>query len=85
MGGVARIIKSVVSKPKAPIQVVQPKPVEEPKTVTEAVDTVKTDRQKLMGSGYGGSTILSSAAGVEDEANVQKTVLGGGRKRKINA
>jgi hypothetical protein len=38
-----------------------------------------------MGSGYGGSTILSSAAGVEDEANVQKTVLGGGRKRKINA
>ena len=87
MGGVARIIKSVVSRPKAPIQVVQPKPkpVEEPKTVTEAVDTVKTDRQKLMGSGYGGSTILSSAAGVEDEANVQKTVLGGGRKRKINA
>jgi len=87
MGGVARIIKSVVSKQRAPIQVVQPKPkpVEEPKTVTEAVDTVKTDRQKLMGSGYGGSTILSSAAGVEDEANVQKTVLGGGRKRKINA
>jgi hypothetical protein len=38
-----------------------------------------------MGSGYGGSTILSSAAGVEDEANVQKTILGGGRKRKINA
>jgi len=93
MGGVARIIKSVVSRPKAPIQVVQPKPkpkpkpkpVEEPKTVTEAVDTVKTDRQNLMGSGYGGSTILSSPAGVEDEANVQKTVLGGGRKRKINA
>ena len=83
MGGIARIIKSVVSKPKAPIQVVQPEPVKE--TATQVVDTAKADRQKLMGSGYGGSTIMSSASGVEDEANVAKTVLGGGRKRKIQA
>jgi len=83
MGGFVRAItKAVFGTPKqaAPVQV-----VEQPKTVTEAVDTTKADRQKLMGSGYGGATILSSAAGVEDEANVQKTVLGGGRKRKINA
>ena len=83
MGGFVRsIAKAVFGSPKqaAPVQV-----VEQPKTVTEAVDTTKADRQKLMGSGYGGSTILSSAAGVEDEANVQKTVLGGGKKRKINA
>ena len=85
MGGfVRKITRAVFGSPKepAPVQVVQEQPKQ---TVTEAVDTTKADRQKLMGSGYGGSTILSSAAGVEDEANVQKTVLGGGRKRKINA
>ena len=38
-----------------------------------------------MGSGYGGQTIMTSASGVEDEANVQKTILGGGKKRKIIA
>jgi hypothetical protein len=84
MGFVRSIVRMITQAPKAqpaPVQV-----VEQPKqTVTEAVDTTKADRQKLMGSGYGGSTILSSAAGVEDEANVQKTILGGGRKRKINA
>jgi hypothetical protein len=83
MGGFVRAIaKAVFGSPKqaAPVQV-----VEQPKTVTEAVDTVKTDRQKLMGAGYGGSTIMSSASGVEEEANVAKTVLGGGRKRKIKA
>jgi len=85
MGGFVRAISRAVfgtPKQQAPVQVVQEQPKQ---TVTEAVDTTKADRQKLMGSGYGGSTILSSAAGVEDEANVQKTVLGGGRKRKINA
>lgn len=83
MGGFVRAIsRAVFGSPKV-IQPVQPQPVKEP--VKEVVDTTKTDKQKLMGSGYGGSTILSSAAGVEDEANVQKTVLGGGKKKKINA
>ena len=83
MGFVRSIVRMITQAPKAqpaPVQV-----VEQPKTVTEAVDTTKADRQKLMGSGYGGSTILSSATGVEDEANVQKTILGGGKKKKINA
>jgi alcohol dehydrogenase YqhD (iron-dependent ADH family) len=83
MGGFVRAIsRAVFGSPKV-IQPVQPQPVKE--TVKETVDTTKTDKQKLMGAGYGGSTILSSAAGVEDEANVQKTVLGGGKKKKINA
>ena len=83
MGGFVRAIaKAVFGSPKV-IQPVQPQTVKEP--VKEAVDTVKTDKQKLMGAGYGGSTIISSASGVEDEANVAKTVLGGGRKRKIKA
>lgn len=84
MGGFVRAIaKAVFGSPKSPVQPVQV--VEQPKTVTEAVDTAKADRQKLMGAGYGGTTIMSSASGVEDEANVAKTVLGGGRKRKIKA
>jgi predicted esterase len=85
MGGFVRAItKAVFGSPKqqAPVQVVQEQPKQ---TVTEALDTTKADRQKLMGAGYGGSTIMSTAAGVEEEANVQKTILGGGRKRKISA
>ena len=57
--------------------------LQQPAQTKEVVDTASTTRQKLMGSGYGGQTIMSTAAGVEDEANVAKTVLGGGRKRKI--
>ena len=85
MGGAAKIIKSVFSSPKpAPVQVVQP----QTETKTEPTQTAQEMAQtkaKLKGSGYGGSTILTSAAGVEDEANVQKTILGGGRKKKIQA
>lgn len=81
MGGAVKVIKSVFSSPKpAPVQVTQPQT--EPKVETPAVDTAQT-KAKLMGSGYGGKTILSSAAGVEEEANVQKTILGGGRKKRI--
>lgn len=86
MGGAIRVFTSVLKpKPKpAPVQVTQPQT--EPKVETPA-DTAQTkaDRQKLMGAGYGGSTIMSTAAGVEEEANVQKTILGGGRKKRIQA
>jgi len=82
MGGLVRsIARAVFGTPSQP-PVVQP--VQTPVAQTPE-PTDKTTRQKLMGSGYGGQTILTSAAGVEDEANVQKTILGGGRKRKINA
>jgi predicted esterase len=85
MGGfVRKITKTFFGSPKepAPVQVVQEQPKQ---TVTEALDTTKTDRQKLMGAGYGGSTIMSTAAGVEEEANIQKTILGGGKKKQIKA
>ena len=82
MGGAVKIIKSVFSSPKpAPVQVVQPQT--EPKA--EPAQEMAQTKSKLKGSGYGGQTIMTSAAGVEDEANVQKTILGGGRKRKIYA
>ena len=32
--------------------------------------------------GYGGSTIMTGATGVEEEANVAQTVLGGSKKGK---
>lgn len=82
MGGFVRAIaKAVFGKPKQ----AEPAPVvvQQPAQTKEVVDTVSTTRQKLMGSGYGGQTIMSTATGVEDEANVGKTVLGGGKKRKI--
>ena len=82
MGGIVRAIsRAVFGTPSQP-PVVQP--VQTPVAQT-AEPSDKTTRQKLMGSGYGGQTIMTSASGVEDEANTQKTILGGGRKRKINA
>lgn len=83
MGGVARIIKSVISKPKAPIQVVEPTA---PQTaVSEAPTDITAQKKSAMGSGYGSQTILTSAGGDEGEANVSKTILGGGKKKKIKA
>ena len=38
--------------------------------------------QQATGSAYGGQTIMTGSTGVEDEANVQKTVLGGGTTKK---
>ena len=82
MGGIVRAIsRAVFGTPSKPPVVQQ---AQTPVAQT-AEPSDKTTRQKLMGSGYGGQTIMTSASGVEDEANTQKTILGGGRKRKINA
>lgn len=82
MGGFVRAIaKAVFGSPSQPPVVQQ---VAEPAVQTAVTDTSK-QKQKLMGAGYGSQTILTSATGVEDEANVQKTILGGGRKKKIIA
>ena len=82
MGGFVRAVsKAIFGSPSQPPVVQQAQtPVAQ---TPEPSD--KTTRQKLMGSGYGGQTIMTSASGVEDEANVQKTILGGGKKRKIIA
>ena len=84
MGGFVRAIaKAVFGSPSQP-PVVQKQADPAPVAQT-AEPSDKTTRQKLMGSGYGGQTIMTSASGVEDEANTQKTILGGGKKRKIIA
>ena len=81
MGGVARIIKSVISQPKAPIKVVEPTA---PQTaVSEAPTDMMAQKKTAMGSGYGSQTVLAGAE--EWEANVSKTILGGGKKKTIKA
>lgn len=83
MGGFVRAIaKAVFGSPSQPPVVQQ---VAEPAVTQTAVTDTSKQKQKLMGAGYGSQTILTSATGVEDEANVQKTILGGGRKKKIIA
>lgn len=51
-------------------------------TVLETEEEKKKKKRSALGIGYGGSqkTILSSVIGDETEANVSKTILGGGIK-----
>lgn len=89
MGGVAKIVKSIFSKPKRkePSPVVEPvvKPTAPQTAVSEAPTDITAEKKSTMGSGYGSQTILTSAGGDESEANVSKTILGGGKKKKIRA
>lgn len=83
MGFLRKIIKTITRKPKAPIQVIEPTA---PQTVvSEAPTDITAQKKAAMGSGYGSKTILTSSGGDETEANVSKTILGGGKKKKIKA
>ena len=85
MGGfVRRFFKTVFSQPKPVIAPVAQTVAETAPVAKEAVDVAK-QKQAAMGSGYGtsGQTVLAKAD--EAEANVQKTVLGGGKKKRIKA
>ena len=96
MGGVVRsIAKAVGLAPKAPapapVQTAAPAAATAEAKAAEA-QTAKAamlaDKGATLGAGYGGSTMMTGAGGVEEEANVAKTVLGGastsGRRRKTN-
>lgn len=77
MGGFVRSFTRMFSKPSSPVQVVTP--------VAAPVAATAKDksRQTLASGGYGSSSVLTSQQGIEDEANVSKTVLGGTvQKRK---
>ena len=85
MGGfVRRIFKTVFSQPKPVIAPVAQTVAETSPVAKEAVDVAK-QKQAALGSGYGtsGQTVL--AKGGDEEANVSKTVLGQGKKKKIKA
>ncbi len=86
MGGFFKAITRIFSKPPRVIQ--QPTPVAAPVQAT-ASQTAPKDKanavaqpQTLAASGYGGSTIMTGSSGVEEEANVSQTLLGGNKKKK---
>jgi hypothetical protein len=89
MGGfvrrIVRTFSSVISPPpaqvaQAPVQA----PVQAPAQTAPVAD-VAAQKKAALGSGYGtsGQTVL--AKGGDEEANVSKTVLGQGKKKKIRA
>ena len=78
MGGAARIIRRVF----APAPAYTPPPAQ---TVTAAPAAAKTvsGASKVRGQGSGVTgTIMTDATGIEEEANVSKTVLGGATTKK---
>ena len=76
MGWFSNFFQSVFSpffpKPPSPPK---PKPKPTPTPTPSPIDI------PTMG-GYGGQTIMTGATGVEEEANVAQTVLGGSKKGK---
>tara|TARA_R110002020_G_scaffold396345_1_gene606555 strand:+ start:1798 stop:2073 length:276 start_codon:yes stop_codon:yes gene_type:complete len=83
MGGITRIIRSLPG-----IKAIAPKakaiaPTPKPAPVADITKTpVAAETKKATFGGSTQQTILTSAQGVEDEANVAKTVLGGATKKK---
>jgi len=81
MGGVSIVRRLFKSVSKSPQQVIAP--VAQVAAQIAPVATVKEKaRQTLASGGYGSSSILTSQQGIEEEANVSKTVLGGNIKKK---
>ena len=81
MGGAARIIRRVFSPPAytpPPAQTVTAAPVAPATTISGASRTAKVRGQGMGTKG----TIMTGATGIEEEANVSKTVLGGSTKKK---
>ena len=81
MGWISSLITSIFSpffpKPPSPPK---PKPKPTP-TPTPTPSPIDIPSGITMG-GYGGQTIMTGATGVEEEANVAQTVLGGSKKGK---
>ena len=77
MGGFFRAVTRIFRKPQA--VVVQQAPVQQ---VAQTVDS--TSSKKLsIGKGMANTgTLLTDATGIEEEANVSKTVLGGATTKK---
>ena len=72
MGGfIRRIIRSFTSAPSAPAQIQQVQQVGTTKGVSRRVSKPYMDE-----------TIMTGGTGLEEEANVQKTVLGGTTTKK---
>ena len=77
-GSIRRVFRSVFSPPAytpPPAQMVSAAPA------AKATISGKTSRLRAQGSGVTG-TIMTDATGIEEEANVSKTALGGTTTKK---
>ena len=77
MGGFIRFVRKVFSQPAQPAQVITTQPA----AATTVSGASKMAKVRGQGSGVTG-TIMTDATGIEEEANVSKTVLGGTTKKK---
>ena len=79
MGGAARIFKRVFA-PSAPSA---PTPVSQVVAAAKPTISGASKMAKVRGQGMGTTgTIMTGATGIEEEANVSKTVLGGATTKK---
>ena len=77
MGGFFRAVTRIFKKPKQ-VVIQQQAPVQAAPAQTAKADGKTAQALAASKSGkYGTSTIMSEASGVEEEANVSKTALGG--------
>tara|TARA_R100001594_G_scaffold125924_1_gene163035 strand:+ start:243 stop:506 length:264 start_codon:yes stop_codon:yes gene_type:complete len=77
MGGFVRAIRRVFSKPKQ-VVVQQQAPVQTVTQTAKATDAKTSQAMAASKAGkYGTSTMMNEATGVEEEANISKTALGG--------
>jgi hypothetical protein len=85
MGFVRSFFRAVTQAIKPPV--VQQAPVQAPVAAaqTAPVADVAAQKKAALGSGYGTSGQTVMAGDNTEEANVQKTVLGGGKKKKVKA
>ena len=77
MGGFVRVFRKVFSKPKQ-VVVQQQAPVQTVSQTAKKTDAKTSQAMAASKAGkYGDATLMTEATGVEEEANVSKTVLGG--------
>ena len=82
MGGFVRIIRRVFSKPKQ-VVVQQQAPAQAPAQTAKKTDAKTASTMAASKAGkYGDATLMTEATGVEEEANVSKTALGGSSIKK---
>ena len=80
MGGFFRAVTRIFRQPPQVMQ--QPTPVAATPVSQTQTTTSDKSRQTLASSGYGSSSVLTNQQGIEEEANVSKTILGGGVQKK---
>ena len=78
MGGFFRAVTRIFRKPKQ-VVVQQQAPVQAAPAQTAKKTDAKTSQAMAASKAgaYGGQTLMTEATGVEEEANVSKTALGG--------